>query len=127
MTGLQNPTLGMKVRGVAKPVREARVGEVAEKLGLVPLLARRPNELSGGEQQRVAVGRAMVRRPGLFLFDEPLSNLDARLRLSMRIELVRLLSELKTTALFVTHDQEEAMTIGERIAVLEGGRLQQFG
>lgn len=109
------------------PAEQKRiVGETAELLGLTPLLDRRPGELSGGEQQRVAMGRAIVRRPRVFLFDEPLSNLDAALRNELRVELGRLLRELGTTALYVTHDQVEAMTLSNRIALLRAGRLEQL-
>lgn len=106
---------------------DRQVRQVAEMLGISPLLERRPRELSGGERQRVALGRALVREPAAFLFDEPLSNLDARLRVQMRRELKQLHQTLRRTMVYVTHDQIEAMTLGDRIAVMHGGRLQQLG
>jgi multiple sugar transport system ATP-binding protein len=115
----------LKMRDVPRAEREKKVAEAAEMLGLVKLLDRRPGELSGGERQRVAMGRAIVRAPRVFLFDEPLSNLDAALRAELRVDLVSLLGRLGTTSVYVTHDQVEAMTMGDRIAVLRGGRLQQ--
>jgi len=115
----------LKMRRAAPKERAARVAETAQLLGIEPLLDRRPAELSGGEQQRVAMGRAIIRRPEVFLFDEPLSNLDAALRATLRVELGRLLARLGATALYVTHDQAEAMTLGHRIAVLREGRLEQ--
>jgi multiple sugar transport system ATP-binding protein len=115
----------LRMRGMKRPERERKVGEAAELLGLGALLDRRPAELSGGEQQRVAMARAIVRSPKAFLFDEPLSNLDAKLRAELRVELGSLLRRLGTTAIYVTHDQAEAMTLGERVAVLRAGRLQQ--
>jgi multiple sugar transport system ATP-binding protein len=116
----------LKMRGTGRAERERRVAEVAEMLGIGPLLDRRPGELSGGEQQRVAMGRAIVREPKAFLFDEPLSNLDAALRAELRVELGRLLRRLGATALYVTHDQAEAMTLGSRIAVLRAGEIEQL-
>lgn len=115
----------LRMRAVPRAERDARVRETAELLALTGLLERRPAQLSGGEQQRVAMGRAIIRRPEVFLFDEPLSNLDAALRASLRIEVKRLLARLGATALYVTHDQTEAMTLGDRIAVLRGGHLEQ--
>ncbi|MCC6216928.1 MAG: ATP-binding cassette domain-containing protein [Polyangiaceae bacterium] len=115
----------LEMRGVPRPERARRVDEALELLGLGRLATRRPAELSGGEQQRVAMGRAIVRQPRLFLFDEPLSNLDAALRAELRVELGRLLRRLGATALYVTHDQTEAMTLGARVAVLRDGRLEQ--
>ena len=115
----------LKMRGVARAERDRAVDRVAKLLGIAPLLERRPGELSGGEQQRVAMGRAIVREPRVFLFDEPLSNLDAALRAELRVELGRLLRRLHTTALYVTHDQAEAMTLADRIAVLRDGQLEQ--
>ena len=115
----------LKMRGMKRPERERKVGEAAELLGLGALLERRPAELSGGEQQRVAMARAIVRSPKAFLFDEPLSNLDAKLRAELRVELGSLVRRLGTTAIYVTHDQAEAMTLGDRVAVLRAGRLQQ--
>ena len=120
-----NMAFGLKLRRVAKAEIGRRVGEAAEVLGIRKLLSRRPAELSGGEQQRVALGRAIVRKPRLFLFDEPLSNLDAGLRSQMRQEIRRIHARLGTTTVYVTHDQTEAMTLGQRIAVIRGGRLQQ--
>ncbi|MFN3259374.1 MAG: ABC transporter ATP-binding protein [Pikeienuella sp.] len=117
----------LKVAGVPRAEREARVREVAAMLELEPLLERRPHQLSGGQRQRVAMGRAMVRRPRVFLFDEPLSNLDARLRLQMRLEIKRLHRALGATSIFVTHDQLEAMTMADRLVVMEGGRIRQAG
>ena len=117
----------LRMRGVAKAARVATVARVAELLGLGRLLDRRPGELSGGERQRVAMGRAIVREPSLFLFDEPLANLDAALRSELRSELGALVRRLGTTAMYVTHDHVEAMTLGDRIAVLCAGRLEQLG
>ncbi|MBN2193726.1 MAG: ABC transporter ATP-binding protein [Polyangiaceae bacterium] len=116
----------LKMRGVARAERRNRVAATAELLAITELLDRRPSELSGGEQQRVAMGRAIVRRPEVFLFDEPLSNLDAALRSVLRVEVGKLLSTLEATALYVTHDQTEAMTLGHRVAVLRAGRLEQI-
>jgi multiple sugar transport system ATP-binding protein len=115
----------LKMRGVPAKEREKRAEETAATLGLARLLDRRPAELSGGERQRVAMGRAIVRNPKIFLFDEPLSNLDAALRAELRVELASLVRRLGTTAIYVTHDQIEAMTMGDRIAVLRHGVLQQ--
>jgi multiple sugar transport system ATP-binding protein len=115
----------LKMRKVAVAERQRTVEHTAELLGISRLLDRRPGQLSGGEQQRVAMGRAIVRQPQVFLFDEPLSNLDAALRAELRIELGRLLRRLEATALYVTHDQIEAMTLADRIAVLRAGRLEQ--
>ncbi|MCA9322592.1 MAG: ABC transporter ATP-binding protein, partial [Planctomycetes bacterium] len=123
----ENLEFGLKMRKEPAAVITERVGWVSEVLGLGDYLARRPGELSGGQRQRVALGRAMVRKPQVFLFDEPLSNLDARLRLDMRSELRRLHRELGTTTIYVTHDQEEAMTLGDRIAVMRRGTLRQCG
>ncbi|WP_437609410.1 ABC transporter ATP-binding protein [Sorangium sp. So ce834] len=117
----------LRMRGVAKAERARRVEEAAALLGIGHLLARRPGELSGGERQRVAMGRAIVRAPAAFLFDEPLSNLDAALRAELRVELAALVRRLGTTSVYVTHDQIEAMTMGDRIAVLRAGELQQVG
>jgi len=125
MTVRENLAFGLRMRKVARAEIERRVAATAAKLGLQTLLSRKPGALSGGERQRVALGRAIVREPSVFLFDEPLSNLDARLRAETRTELVRLHRELRTTMVYVTHDQVEAMTMGQRIAVLEDGRLQQ--
>ena len=120
-----NLGFGLKLRGVAKTQIAARVDEVARILGLEELLERKPAELSGGQRQRVAMGRAIAREPAAFLMDEPLSNLDAKLRVSMRAQLTRLHERLGVTTIYVTHDQVEAMTLGQRVAVLRGGVLQQ--
>ena len=122
-----NMAFGLNRRGVAKAEIARRIAWVAEMLGLQELLRRKPHALSGGQRQRVALGRALVRRPKVFLFDEPLSNLDAKLRADTRAELKRLHRQLSVTTIYVTHDQEEAMTLGDRIAVMRGGRLQQCG
>jgi multiple sugar transport system ATP-binding protein len=125
MTVKDNLGFGLKLRRVQKEMRERRVGEVAKTLGLETLLERKPSALSGGQRQRVAMGRAMVREPKAFLMDEPLSNLDAKLRVSMRAELARLHDRLGVTTVYVTHDQVEAMTLGQRVAVMRDGVLQQ--
>ena len=125
MSVRDNLGFGLKLRKVAKAVREQRVNEVATTLGLETLLDRKPGALSGGQRQRVAMGRAMVREPKAFLMDEPLSNLDAKLRVSMRAELSRLHERLGVTTVYVTHDQVEAMTLGQRVAVMRDGLLQQ--
>jgi len=125
MTVFENMAFGLKLRHYPKTEINQRVNETAEVLGLKHLLNRRPRELSGGERQRVAVGRAIVRKPLVFLFDEPLSNLDAKLRVQMRTEIHKLHIRLQTTIIYVTHDQVEAMTMGDRIAVMQGGVLQQ--
>jgi ABC-type sugar transport system ATPase subunit len=117
----------LRVRGVAADERARRAEEAAELLGIDELLDRKPAQLSGGQRQRVAMGRAVVRKPALFLFDEPLSNLDARLRVHMRVELVELHRRLGVTTVYVTHDQAEAMTLGERVAVMRSGRVLQVG
>jgi ABC-type sugar transport system ATPase subunit len=127
MTVRQNLEFPLRARGVAPGDREARVREAAELLRIGDLLDRKPRELSGGQRQRVAIGRAVVRRPRLFLFDEPLSNLDARLRGRMRVELVELHRHLKITSLYVTHDQAEAMTLAENLVVMDRGRIHQEG
>ncbi|MEO7327245.1 MAG: ABC transporter ATP-binding protein [Minicystis sp.] len=127
LTVRDNLAFPLKMRGIPTAERARRVGEAAAMLGLEKLLARRPAELSGGERQRVAMGRAIVRAPAVFLFDEPLSNLDAALRAELRVELAALVRRLGTTAIYVTHDQIEAMTMGDRIAVLRAGKLQQLG
>jgi multiple sugar transport system ATP-binding protein len=121
-----NITFGMECRGVPKAEREAAVERVAKLLQIEPLLNRRPGQLSGGQRQRVAMGRALVRDPILFLFDEPLSNLDAKLRVEMRMEIKRLHHRVGTTMVYVTHDQIEAMTLATRIAVMYKGEIQQF-
>jgi multiple sugar transport system ATP-binding protein len=125
MTVRKNLGYGLRVRKVAKKEREERVQEVAKLLGLDELLDRRPGQLSGGQQQRVAMGRAIVREPQAFLMDEPLSNLDAKLRVGMRTSLQQLHHRLGTTTVYVTHDQVEAMTLGQRVAVMREGKLQQ--
>ena len=125
MTVRDNLAFGLKLRKTPKAEREARVLEVARTLGLEDLLDRKPGQLSGGQRQRVAMGRAMVREPAAYLMDEPLSNLDAKLRVSMRAELARLHARLRTTTVYVTHDQVEAMTLGERVVVLRDGVIQQ--
>ena len=125
LTVADNLGFGLRVRRERDV--DARVRRVAEQLGFAELLDRHPDQLSGGQQQRVALGRAMLREPGVYLMDEPLSSLDAQLRMHTRAEIVRLHRALETTTLYVTHDQGEAMTMGDRIAVLAGGTLQQFG
>ena len=126
MTVLDNMAFGLRQRKFPKREVLARVDEAAEILGMGHLLNRKPKELSGGERQRVAVGRAIVRKPKVFLFDEPLSNLDAKLRVTMRAELIKLHQRLQTLMVYVTHDQVEAMTMGDRIAVLKDGVVQQM-
>ncbi len=126
MTVRENIAFGLRMRGVDRAARERRVSAVASSLGLLPLLDRRPSALSGGQRQRVAMGRAIVREPQAFLMDEPLSNLDAKLRVSMRAQLSLLHRRLGVTTVYVTHDQTEAMTLGQRVAVLRDGALQQF-
>ncbi len=127
MTVAQNMGFGLKMNGMKRPVIEAKIQRAAEILQLGPLLARKPRQLSGGQRQRVAIGRAIVRDPKLFLFDEPLSNLDAELRSQMPVETARLHRELGVTMVYVTHDQVEAMTLADRIVVLRGGRIEQIG
>jgi multiple sugar transport system ATP-binding protein len=127
MTVEQNIAFGMEMRNVPKAERRAAVDKVAEMLQIAHLLKRRPSQLSGGQRQRVAMGRALVRNPQVFLFDEPLSNLDAKLRVDMRTEIKRLHQRMGTTIVYVTHDQIEAMTLASQIAVLKDGTLQQFG
>ena len=127
MTVYDNMAFGLKMRKFPKTEIAKRVGEAAEILGIQELLKRKPRQLSGGQRQRVAVGRAIVRKPAVFLFDEPLSNLDAKLRVQMRAEISKLQKDLKTTTVYVTHDQIEAMTMGSRIAVMRSGKLQQVG
>jgi ABC-type sugar transport system ATPase subunit len=123
----KNMTFGLKFTGVAPAERERRVNEAARMLRLEPLLARYPRDLSGGQRQRVAIGRAIVREPDVFLFDEPLSNLDAALRVSTRVEIARLHRLLGATMVYVTHDQTEAMTLADRIVVMSEGRIEQIG
>ncbi|WP_213307425.1 sn-glycerol-3-phosphate import ATP-binding protein UgpC [Paraburkholderia sacchari] len=127
MSVAQNMAYGLKIRGIEPALIEQRVANAAKILELDKLLDRRPRDLSGGQRQRVAMGRAIVREPSVFLFDEPLSNLDAKLRVQMRFEIQRLHQRLKTTSLYVTHDQVEAMTLGQRIVVMNGGHIEQIG
>ncbi|MFW2586893.1 ABC transporter ATP-binding protein [Sagittula sp. SSi028] len=127
MTVAKNITFGMKVRGVDPAVQEQKLAKVADQLQIKPLLNRRPGQLSGGQRQRVAMGRALVRDPKLFLFDEPLSNLDAKLRVEMRTEIKALHQNLGATMVYVTHDQIEAMTLATKIVVMKGGVIQQIG
>src|SRR6185437_4874423 len=126
MTVAQNIAIGLRLRKRPKAEVAEKVRDAAGVLGLVPLLDRKPSELSGGQRQRVAMGRAMVREPQAFLMDEPLSNLDAKLRVQMRAELARLRDTLHTTTIYVTHDQVEAMTLGDRVAVMKDGVVQQL-
>ena len=127
LTVKDNMGLGLKQAGAPKEQIESRVTRASSMLSLDPYLARRPAELSGGQRQRVAIGRALVRDPELFLFDEPLSNLDAALRVQTRLEIAKLHRELKATMIYVTHDQVEAMTLADRIVVLNAGRIEQIG
>ena len=126
MTVAENLAFGLKLRGESRETVAQRVREAADMLGLGEMLARLPRALSGGQRQRVALGRALVRKPQVFLLDEPLSNLDAKLRLSTRVEIARLHRRLGTTMIYVTHDQVEAMTLGQRIVVFDQGRIQQI-
>lgn len=127
MSVAQNMTFGLEMHGVPKVEREKALKDVATLLQIEELLRRKPGQLSGGQRQRVAMGRALVRNPDVFLFDEPLSNLDAKLRVDMRTEIKKLHEKLKTTVVYVTHDQIEALTLSTRIAVMNGGYLQQLG
>ncbi len=127
MTARKNMEFALKIRKIPRDQRRARVEEVAGQLGISELLDRKPAAMSGGQQQRVALGRAIVREPQVFLFDEPLSNLDAKLRTQMRAELKTLHRRVGTTSIYVTHDQEEAMTLGDRVVVMHEGRIQQVG
>ena len=127
LTVKDNMGLGLKQAGTPKAEIESRVAMASSLLSLEPYLARRPAELSGGQRQRVAIGRAIVREPTLFLFDEPLSNLDAALRVQTRLEIARLHRRLKATMIYVTHDQVEAMTLADKIVVLNAGRIEQIG
>jgi ABC-type sugar transport system ATPase subunit len=127
MTVAQNMSVGLRIAGEDKAAIHAKVTEAARILQLGPLLDRKPKALSGGQRQRVAIGRAIVRNPRIFLFDEPLSNLDAALRLQMRLELAKLHDELAATMIYVTHDQVEAMTLADRIVVMNAGRIEQIG
>ena len=126
MTVAQNISFGLEMRKVPQAEREAAIARVAKMLQMEHLLDRKPAQLSGGQRQRVAMGRALARNPKLFLFDEPLSNLDAKLRVEMRAEIKLLHQRTKTTTVYVTHDQVEAMTLGDRIAVMRGGRIEQL-
>jgi multiple sugar transport system ATP-binding protein len=125
LTVADNIAFPLRMAGVKKSEREARVREVAKLLDLEQYLERKPGQLSGGQRQRVAMGRAIIREPSVFLMDEPLSNLDAKLRVQMRAEIAALQARLGVTTVYVTHDQSEAMTLGDRVAVLADGRLQQ--
>ena len=127
MTVFNNMAFGLKLKKLPKNEIEERVHKSARLLGIEDLLSRKPKELSGGQRQRVAVGRAIVRSPQVYLFDEPLSNLDAKLRIQMRVELKKLHERMKTTSIYVTHDQIEAMTMGDRIVVMKDGLIQQVG
>lgn len=127
MSVARNITFGMQVRGVDKATQQEKLAEVARQLQIEPLLNRKPGQLSGGQRQRVAMGRALVRDPKLFLFDEPLSNLDAKLRVSMRTEIKKLHQDLNASIVYVTHDQIEAMTLATKIIVMKGGVIQQIG
>jgi len=122
-----NIAFGLKMAGLPKPEINRKVEAAATTLNLTPYLDRKPRELSGGQRQRVAIGRAIVREPKAFLFDEPLSNLDAALRVQMRLEVTRLQKQLGTTAIYVTHDQVEAMTMADKIVVLNAGKIEQYG
>src|SRR5256886_16130998 len=127
MSVFDNMAYGLKIRGLAKDDIGRRVQRAAEILELAPLLERKPRQLSGGQRQRVAMGRAIVREPAVFLFDEPLSNLDAKLRVQMRFEIQKLHQSIRTTSVYVTHDQVEAMTLGDRLIVMNSGRAEQIG
>ncbi|NLR97937.1 sn-glycerol-3-phosphate ABC transporter ATP-binding protein UgpC [Rhizobium sp. P38BS-XIX] len=127
MTVAENMGFALQLAGAKRAEIERKVGEAATILGLEPLLSRKPAQLSGGQRQRVAMGRAIVRDPKVFLFDEPLSNLDAKLRVKMRAEIKALHQRLKTTIVYVTHDQIEAMTMADKIVVLQGGKVEQVG
>src|SRR6266403_4412273 len=127
MSVYENMAYGLKIRGLSKDDIERRVQKAAKTLELGTFLKRRPRQLSGGQRQRVAMGRAIVREPAVFLFDEPLSNLDAKLRVQMRFEIKQLHSSIRTTSLYVTHDQVEAMTLAHRMIVMNAGRAEQIG
>ncbi len=127
MTVRQNLAYGLKNRNTSKDEIDRRITEAARALEIEPFLERKPRQLSGGQRQRVAMGRAIVRKPAAFLFDEPLSNLDAKLRVQMRVEIRRLQRSLATTSIYVTHDQMEAMTLADRLVVLNAGRIEQVG
>jgi multiple sugar transport system ATP-binding protein len=125
MSAFDNMAFGLKLRGMTKERRRERVNSAAGTLGLAEVLPKKPRTLSGGQRQRVAMGRAIVREPRAFLMDEPLSNLDAKLRVEMRAEIARIQRELEVTTIYVTHDQVEAMTLGDRVAIMRDGLLQQ--
>jgi multiple sugar transport system ATP-binding protein len=127
MTVRENLEFGLRMRGVPRDETSRRVTSAAEILGIDQVLERKPKDLSGGQRQRVAVGRAIVRQPAVFLFDEPLSNLDAKLRVQTRAEITKLQQQLGTTCVYVTHDQVEAMTMGHRITIMRAGKIQQVG
>ena len=127
MTVFENMSFGLRLRKFSKEDIKKRVEDAAKVLGISELLKRRPRQLSGGQRQRVAMGRAIVRNPKVFLFDEPLSNLDAKMRGQMRIEIKRVQQHLKTTTIYVTHDQVEAMTLGHRLVLMNEGRIEQIG
>jgi multiple sugar transport system ATP-binding protein len=127
MTAFDNVAYPLRVRGYSKDDIKAKVTDALKRVGLSGFENRKPKQLSGGQQQRVALGRCIVRNPQVFLFDEPLSNLDAKLRAQMRIEIKRLHAEIPTTSVFVTHDQVEAMTLGDRVVIMRDGRVQQIG
>src|SRR5579864_9353283 len=127
MNVYDNLAFGLRRRGVEQAELDQRVQAAAAKLSLLPFLQRKPQALSGGQRQRVALGRAIVRNPKVFLFDEPLSNLDAKMRVQMRAEISRLHASLKTTMIYVTHDQVEAMTLADRVVVMNAGRIEQIG
>ena len=127
MTVFENMAYGLKIAKIPKEEINSRVQKAADILELEELLNRRPNQLSGGQRQRVAMGRAIVRNPVAFLFDEPLSNLDAKLRVQMRLEIKKLQTQLKTTSLYVTHDQVEAMTLADRMIVMNAGNVEHIG
>ena len=127
MSVFDNMAYGLRIRGLSKPDIETRVARAAEILQLAPFLQRKPRQLSGGQRQRVAMGRAIVREPAAFLFDEPLSNLDAKLRVQMRVEIKTLQKQLGVTSIYVTHDQVEAMTLADRLIVINAGHAEQIG
>lgn len=126
MNVYENITFSMKLKKISEDIKRKEAQEIADMLGIGHLLERKPGELSGGQQQRVALGRALIKKPQLLLFDEPLSNLDARLRITMRSEIKKIQKELGITCIYVTHDQIEAMTMADRVAVIKGGKLQAF-
>ena len=127
MSVFANMAYGLRMRNYKKKEIEARVNKTASTLQLESILERLPTELSGGQRQRVAMGRAMVRQPSIFLFDEPLSNLDSQLKVQMRYEIKKLQSDLQVTSLYVTHDQTEAMTLADKLVVLRNGEIEQVG